>query len=156
MRRLYGPFEGGRGAVGLLVVRLVAGAAFMFHGWPKIQDPFHWMGPSMPGPLQALAALAEFGGGLAWILGLLTPVASFGIACTMLVAIGSVHLPKGDPFVGRDGSWEQAAVYLAVAVLLMLHGPGRYSLDDALFGREKEVEAESSRSHAARPQSTPS
>jgi putative oxidoreductase len=138
MHRLYGPFVGGRGAVGLLVLRLVAGMAFMLHGWSKIQDPFGWMGPSMPGFLQALAALAEFGGGLAWILGLLTPIASFGILCTMLVAAGMVHIPKGDPFVGKGGpSWELAAVYFSVALLLLLLGPGRFALDYLLFGRPR-------------------
>ena len=138
MHRLYGPFVGGRGAVGLLVLRLVGGTAFVLHGWPKIQHAFDWMGPSMPGFLQALAALSEFGGGLAWILGLLTPMASFGILCTMMVAAGMVHIPKGDPFVGKGGpSWELAAVYFSVALLLLLLGPGRYSLDYLLFGRRR-------------------
>jgi len=43
---------------------------------------------SVPGFLQGLAALSEFGGGLALIAGLLTPLAAFGIACTMVVAVG--------------------------------------------------------------------
>ncbi|HSN54816.1 MAG TPA: DoxX family membrane protein, partial [Candidatus Sulfomarinibacteraceae bacterium] len=47
----------------LLLLRLVAGLAFMFHGWGKIQNPFGWMGPDgfAPGFLQGLAALSEFG-----------------------------------------------------------------------------------------------
>jgi len=59
----------------LLFLRLIAGTAFMFHGWGKIQHPLNWMGPEapVPGVLQFLAAFSEFGGGLAWILGLLTP-----------------------------------------------------------------------------------
>ena len=71
MHRLYPPFLGGTGAVGLLVLRLVAGTAMMFHGWPKIQHATSWMPPEapVPGVLQALAALAEFGGGLCWVLG---------------------------------------------------------------------------------------
>jgi putative oxidoreductase len=71
-----------RVSTGLLILRLVAGLAFMFHGYGKIQNPFGWMGPEakVPGALQALAAMSEFGGGLAWMLGLLTPLASFGLA----------------------------------------------------------------------------
>jgi len=114
------------------------GAAFVLHGWPKIQNPFGWMGPEAPFPgiLIALAALAEFGGGLALIVGLLTRLASLGIISTMVVAIGMVHVPKGDPFVSQGGaSWELAAVYLACAILFLLLGPGRVSLDAVLFGK---------------------
>ena len=81
MRHLfYCDTVGWLGSVGLLGLRLVMGAAFMFHGWPKIQNPLGWMGPEAPVPaiLQALAALAEFGGGMALIVGLLTRLASLG------------------------------------------------------------------------------
>lgn len=136
MRSLFPPFMGGPPAVGLLVLRVVSGAAFMFHGWRKIQDPFGWMGPDsgMPAVLQALAALSEFGGGLCWILGLLTPLASFGILCTMAVAL-SRHIPHGDPFVGRPPSYELALLYFSVALLFLLRGPGVLSLDALIFGR---------------------
>jgi putative oxidoreductase len=110
----------------------------MLHGWGKIQDPFGWMGPDAfaPGVLQALAALAEFGGGLAWILGLLTPLASLGIACTMGVAFSLHAIVRGDPFVSMTGgpSSELAAVYFTIALLLIALGPGRVSLDRMLFG----------------------
>jgi putative oxidoreductase len=140
MTRLFPQFVGGPGAVGLLVLRLVAGTAMMFHGWPKIQHATSWMGPGapVPGVFQALAALAEFGGGLCWVLGLLTPVASLLILGTMAVALGMVHLPKGDPFVAfppGGPSYEPALGYLAIAVTLLLVGPGRLSLDALLFGR---------------------
>ena len=110
----------------------------MFHGYGKIQNPFGWMGPNagVPGIFQALAALSEFGGGLAWILGLLTPLASFGLACTMSVAVWTHAVVLHDPFVSPTGgrSFELALVYLCVAILLLLAGPGRFSLDRALFG----------------------
>ena len=129
---------------GLLILRVVAGLAFMFHGWGKIQNPFGWMGPEapVPGVFQSLAALSEFGGGLAWILGLLTPLASFGLACTMTVATSMHAFVLGDPFVskGSGGSFEPAAVYLCVAILFILAGPGRFSLDKRFFGRSKAEE----------------
>ena len=143
MRHLFYCDTVGRlGSVGLVVLRLVMGAAFVLHGWPKINNPLGWMGPeaTMPGLLQGLAALAEFGGGMALVVGLLTRLASLGILSNMVVALAIVHLPHGDPFVGKPGgrSFEPAAVYLACAVLFLLLGPGRFSLDALLFGRPVE------------------
>ena len=124
----------------VLLLRVVVGLAFMIHGFSKIQNPFAWMdpwlGPQAPvGILQALAALSEFGGGLAWILGLLTPLASLGIASTMAVAVAS-HVAKGDAFVSSPGqaSFELAAVYFAIALLFMMVGPGKFALDHKFFG----------------------
>ncbi|HET9452259.1 MAG TPA: DoxX family protein [Aggregicoccus sp.] len=138
MKRLFSPdLLTSRASLGLLALRVFAGVALMFHGWGKIQKPFGWMGPEAPVPalLQALAALSEFGGGLALILGLLTPLAMLGVLSTMGVALYT-HISRGDPFVGRP-SWELAGVYFTVAVCMLLAGPGRYSLDAKLFGRRR-------------------
>ena len=133
---LYGPFIGGRAAAGLFALRLAAGAALMFHGWAKIHNPTGWMGPAstVPGFMQALAAVAEFGGGLALVLGLLTTIAAFGIVCDMVGALALVHVPHGDPFVGMGGpSMELAILYLGMGLLFMLAGPGSWSLDALFF-----------------------
>ena len=156
MQWIFPPFVGGRGAVGLLVLRLVAGAAMMLHGWPKIQHATSWMGPDapVPGALQAMAAVAEFGGGLCWILGLLTPMASFLILCTMAVATWMAHLSQGHPFVATTPggpSYEPALGYLAIAVALMLVGPGRLSLDALVFGRRKAKAEPASLADTAHP-----
>ncbi len=138
MKRLFTPDPlTSRASLGLLALRVFAGVALMFHGWGKIQKPFGWMGPEAPVPslLQALAALSEFGGGLALALGLLTPLAMLGVLCTMAFA-AFTHISRGDPFVGR-GSWELAGVYFTVAVMVLLTGPGRFSLDAKLFGRRR-------------------
>jgi len=44
---------------------------------------------------------------------------------------------RGDPFVpsGPEGSYELASIYLCIAVLLILTGPGRFSLDRVVFGK---------------------
>jgi putative oxidoreductase len=135
---LYGDFVGGRGAVGLLILRVVAGLAFVLHGWSKIQHPFTWMGPdaSIPGILLALAAVSEFLGGIAWIVGLLTPLASLGILSTMVVATHMHMVILGQPFIGKESSYELPLVYLCVALLLLLAGPGKLSVDALLFGRK--------------------
>ncbi len=138
MNRLFPPFISGAGGVGLLLVRLTVGLAFMLHGWGKVQNPFGWMGPDAgtPAVMQALAAFGEFAGGGMLLLGLLTPLAGVWLAAVMLGALSITHLPARHPFVGSGGpSYELALVYLTVAVLFVLVGPGRYSVDSVLFGR---------------------
>ena len=144
MNRVFPAFVGGRGAVGLLALRMAMGAAFVLHGLSKIYRNgefvmLHWMPPEAPVPpaVQAAAAVAEFGGGLGLIFGLLTPLAGLGILCTMATAIAMVHTPTSHPFVGPPdkGPYELPLVYLASAVLFILVGPGRISLDWLLFGR---------------------
>ena len=124
--------------IALSVIRIAAGLAFMLHGWGKIQHPFDWMGPNAfaPGIFQALAAISEFGGGLAWILGLLTPLASLGIAFTMSVAFSMHTFMRHDPFVSNKGgpTSESAAIYLCIALLMIAIGPGRFSADRKIFG----------------------
>ena len=141
MIRLFKPHRlSASASTGLLILRLVVGSAFVFHGFGKIQNPFDWMGPNatVPAFLQALAAASEFGGGLAWIAGLLTPLASLGVACTMTVAVWTHAVTLHDPFVSLKGarSYELAGAYLCVAVLLFLAGPGRFSLDRIVFGEK--------------------
>jgi len=140
MSRLYPEFLGGARGVALLFLRLVAGIAFMIHGWPKIQHPMAWMPPEapIPGALQLAAAVAEFGGGLCWVIGALTPFASFLILCTMAFATFAVHVGQHHPFVAEKPggpSYESALGYLAISVLFLLVGPGRLSVDSALFGK---------------------
>lgn len=134
---IFPPPVEGRGAIGLLILRVIIGAAMLAHGWGKIQAPFSWMPAEapVPGILQALAAVSEFfGGGLGWLVGFLTPLASLGMLATMTTAI-MFHVGRGDPFVGAGASYELALVYFGFALLMLLLGPGRYSLDAQLFRR---------------------
>ena len=139
MRRLYAEFLGGGRGLALLVLRVVAGSAMAIHGWGKISHGMTTWGDGMgiPAPLQACAALAEFGGGLGWVLGALTPIASLGLIITMAVATYKVGVVGHASFVARPGepSYEAAAGYLAIAIVLLVVGPGRLSIDSLLFGK---------------------
>jgi putative oxidoreductase len=138
MRKLfYCDTVGNLGSIPLLILRVVMGVAFMYHGYPKIQNPMGWMGESGPPEiLQAAAAFSEFGGGAALIAGFLTRLASLGLGATMVGAV-QFHVQRGDPFVPSgpgQGGWELAAVYLACSLLFLILGPGRISLDALFFG----------------------
>ncbi|NTX50833.1 DoxX family protein [Myxococcus sp. CA051A] len=154
-------------STGLLVLRILTGGLMALHGAGKMVTPFTWMGEGapVPGVLQFLGAAAEFFGGLAWMVGVATPLATLGVAVTMLVGIVIAHIPFGDPFIrlsvmglttgpgepfgglptwlvraggrsaGGSGSSELATLYIAVSVLLLTAGPGRFSLD-ALLSRK--------------------
>lgn len=122
----------------LFLLRVVMGIAFMHHGWGKIQSPFGWMPADapIPGILQFLAAFAEFGGGIALIIGLLTRIASFGLACTMAVATLMHAVVMKDPFVASgpgQGAFELPLIYFAISLLLMATGPGKFSIDFKIF-----------------------
>ena len=125
-------------SLALLLLRLVMGAAFVLHGWPKIQNPLAWMGPEAPFPaaLQLLAACAEFLGGIALILGLATRAAAFGIVAVMTGALSLVHLPQKHAFVAMPPqlSFELPALYLVCAIMLLLLGAGRFSFDAWWYG----------------------
>ena len=151
MNKVFGEFVDGRAAWGLLALRLVFGGALVLHGLQKIGNPSGWMGPDapVPGALQFLAFLSEFGGGLALLFGLLTPLASLGVLATMLVATLMAH--GAHPWVGAPGSpsKESALGYLAFALAMLLTGPGRLSLDALLFGRKAAVQNNETRVSSA-------
>lgn len=139
---LYPSFLHKRASLGLLMFRLGMGAAFVFHGWYKLQaSAFGWMGPEspIPGALQFAAAFSEFAGGILLILGLLTPLASLMLFGTMIGALGLVHLPMGHAFVPQQPgqpSYELALVYFLSSLGILLTGPGQYSVDALLFSRK--------------------
>ncbi len=128
--------------IGLLILRVAFGLILMAHGSQKM---FGWFkGPGLKGfsggmvrmglrpPLfwATLAALGEFGGGLLFALGLLTPLGALGMMGAMFVAMVSAHLPKG--FWNSKGGIEFPLSLWTVAFAVGLAGPGNYSLDHLL------------------------
>lgn len=131
-KHAYYNVQDSRVSLALLILRVVLGVAMATHGWGKIQNPMAWAGENFPGILQLLAAVAEFGGGIAWVIGCLVPLASFGIFCTMAMAVYVHSAVKGDPFIG---GYELALVYLTFAVAMIVAGPGKYSADHKIFNK---------------------
>lgn len=149
LKRIFYPDQSVRNSVALLLLRFVAGIAFILHGADKMKNPTGWMGPAstMPGFLQTMAALAEFGGGIAWLLGGLFPLFTLLIGCTMIVAT-QTQMGQGLPFVAAGGlSYEAALGYLAISILFLMMGPGEFAVDTFLLKQFR-------RNHVSKPLSS--
>ncbi|WP_078410245.1 DoxX family protein [Priestia abyssalis] len=129
--------------LGLLLIRLVIGLAFIGHGTQKL---FGWFGGYglkgtggwmesigiKPGVTMALlAGLSELIGGALFAAGLFTALAAALITVTMMVAIVKVHAPNGF-WVSQNG-YEFNLVLIAVVIGIALIGPGQYALSAVLF-----------------------
>ncbi len=128
--------------VGLLILRVGIGIAFMFHGVPKlIGGPELWakvgsamsaigLGFTPPTFFGLMAALSEAGGGLLLALGLFARPASAFMFFTMFVAT-AMHIHGGQDYTVYSHPLKMAIVFAS----LILIGPGRFSLDEWIAGR---------------------
>lgn len=122
--------------VGLILAAHGAQKLFGWFGGYGLEGTGQWMASIglEPGYTMALlAGSAEFFGGLALVLGLLTRPAAVVVAFTMLVALFSVHVGNG-LFMANNG-YEYALSLSAVAVALAIQGAGHLSLDSWLQAR---------------------
>src|SRR3989442_1154632 len=118
--------------LGILIVRLLFGAAIAAHGAQKLFGSFGGHGLKGTGgffemigfhpgvPFAAAAGLSEFGGGILLGLGLLTPIGAAAVLSAMLVAMISVHLKNG--FFVMNNGIETPFLYAAAAFGLALTG----------------------------------
>lgn len=103
-------------------------------------------------PLAFLAICAEFFGSILLLAGGLTRLAALAIGVNMVVAVATVHAANGF-FMNWSGQQKGEGIeyfIYAIAVLLVLvvYGGGRYSLD-ALLGRRKQASSTTSALQAA-------
>jgi putative oxidoreductase len=114
--------------VALLILRLALAVVLLYHGVPKVMNfsatvgGFQTMGLPAPSLSAAFAALAEVGGGLLILLGVLVDVAAVLVIIDMLGAITLVHWSNGFDFT--KVGWEHPFTILAMALVLALAGPG--------------------------------
>jgi putative oxidoreductase len=130
-----------------LGLRIVTGLVFLPHGYTKV---FGEGGPAgfahdmpsygIPVFLGYVAAYSELVGGILLIVGLLSRVDAFLLACNMFVAVALIQGPDALRET-QPGSIKLFALLhgielplslLAICTTLVLIGPGRFSLDSLL------------------------
>jgi putative oxidoreductase len=138
--------------VSLAVCRLVLGIIFFAHG---AQITLGWFGGfgfsgtmhfmtaqlGIPTIFAAISIVAQFLGGIGLIVGLLSRIAAFGIACVMLVAVIKVHLAVGFFMnwygVQKGEGYEYHLLVLAICLLIIVKGAGALSIDQILSKEKK-------------------
>lgn len=130
-------------AIGLLVLRVIAGLTLAGHGTQKLfgwfggpgfarqQASFQTQGFHPSWLWSALIVLGELGGGLSLACGFLTPLGAAAIFAAMLMAILKVHWKNG--FWNSKRGIEFPLSLLTIATAIGIAGPGTYALD-TFFG----------------------
>lgn len=130
-----------------LIARLTLGLVMFPHGAQKMLGIFGGYGFSgtmsffteqmgIPALFAFLAIAAEMFGSLGLIVGLLSRVAAFGIACVMAVAVFIAHFQNGF-FMNWSGSqkgegYEYHLLAIGLAIIVIIKGSGKFSLDRKL------------------------
>ena len=117
--------------LGLLMLRLIIGAVFIYHGFAKvsnIEGTLSFFSTIGLGNIMLvyLAAYGEFIGGIMLILGICTRYIAIMLAIIAAVALYSVHLQAG--FNIMKGGYEYALTLMVVSLAISLMGSGKYSI----------------------------
>jgi putative oxidoreductase len=128
--------------IAMLVLRVGIGTIFVAHG---LQKAFGWwggprwegwkgfvasLGPRPAAMWASISLLAELGGGLALIAGLLVPLAAAGLVAQTIVLLIKVHWPNG--FWTPNGGIEFPLAFGVGVFAVQVLGPGAWSLDSLL------------------------
>lgn len=123
--------------LGLLILRVWFGLEMAFaHGLPKLQKLFSdkndqffdFLGIGAM-PSLSLAVFGEFVCGILIAIGLFTRLSTIPYMITMAVAAFIVHINDG------WGKMASPLMYLIPALVLLITGPGKHSLDEWLAQR---------------------
>jgi putative oxidoreductase len=128
------------GDLAYTLVRIVVGVMFLMHVAGKFNSGAAGVASMMaknglePALMWAYFIIAlESLGGICMVVGLFTRFFAAALAIEMLVALMTVHLPKG--YSAGHGGYEYVLLIGAVCFLVALRGGGPYSVDRAI-GKE--------------------
>jgi len=112
-------------------LRSAIGVIFILHGMSKFNPGFAENLPNMglPVEMQIPIALAELIPGIFLVLGVLSRLSASLISIIML---GAIFMVKGASSITGKGGVELDLILLATALVIMIVGPGRISLAQAI------------------------
>ena len=121
----------------LLFVRLYWGWQFMVDGWGKLHnlakviEYFGSLGLPAPGPTAYFVSILELVGGLLLALGLGSRLIAFLLTCNMTVAYIAGDREALLSIFSDPDKFSAAApfTYLMASLIVLIFGPGRFSLD---------------------------
>jgi putative oxidoreductase len=122
VQRLFSGFAGGLPGTGLLLLRLLTGAALVHFGIANLRE--------VPPLSMAVLQIIGIGAGILLLVGLWTPVAGWLAAIVkMSIALSRFLSHSGDPWI--------AIIQAVLGAVLAMVGPGAWSIDARLFGRKR-------------------
>ncbi len=146
----------------LVPLRLIVGYGFIAHGWAKwSRGPagfarlLEQIGIPFPHLSAWVVTLLELFGGFAIVAGTLIAAVSIPLIVSLLVAIFTVHLKYGfssintigltpsGPVFGPPG-FEVDLLYIAGLLVLLVNGPGKFSIDWVLAQRTRTLARDTS------------
>ena len=113
-------------------LRSAIGIIFILHGYSKIgNDGFASWLPSLgiPSEFQILIAMAELIPGILLIIGVLSRISASVIS---IVMVGAIFHVKSAASITGEGGIELDLILLAVALVIIVVGPGRISLSQVI------------------------
>ena len=112
---------------GLLVLRLVVAAIFLWHGYPKVLDPpgavEKFIGFGLPGWLGPIVGWAEIIAGVALVLGFMHRWACAVLLVIIIGALAIVQIPNG-----ISSGLERDALVTASLLVLLIESRLGYSV----------------------------
>jgi putative oxidoreductase len=135
----------------LLAVRLYWGWQFMQTGWGKLSDIgkvvgfFSDLGIPAPALNAYFISALEFGGGILLILGLGSRLIALPLAVDMIVAYITADREALLSIFSNPDKFTAAAPYtfLVASLIVLIFGPGKYSLDALLAARRGDRQVQS-------------
>ena len=135
----------------LLAVRLSWGWQFMQTGWGKLSDIgkvvgfFSDLGIPAPALNAYFVSALEFGGGILLIVGLGSRLIALPLAVDMIVAYITADREALLSIFSNPDKFTAAAPYtfLVASLIVLIFGPGKYSLDALLAARRGDRQVQS-------------